>query len=322
MADGAVETDKSYQESIDKGLNDTYESIKDNRESFDFAKDNIIIFSDQHRGARDGADDFLGCEKAYNASLGYYLETGYTLIILGDAEDLWECRPGPVVKAYKDTLSLEAEFLKQNRYYRIYGNHDDYWEKKGAIDKYLMPEITTQSTPIYRGMIIFHNGNPLGVKILLVHGHQGTFDSDQLGPISKVLVRYGWRNIQRLLKIRSTTPAKDASLKSMHDMAMYSWALDRCKNGDKLILIAGHTHLPVFASRNYVGKIESELKTLQDDLLKLRTKGGADVDDLVRKVAEKRAELEFIKAKGESSGISMEKPCYFNTGCCSYSDAI
>jgi hypothetical protein len=44
------------------------------------------------------------------------------------------------------------------------------------------------------------------------------------------------------------------------------------------------------------------------------------VDDIVRKAAEKRAELEFIKAKGESSGLAMEKPCYFNTGCCSYSD--
>lgn len=320
MSDGAVEIDRSCQESIDKGLNDTYESIKDNEVNRDLAKDKIIIFSDQHRGVRDGADDFLRCEKAYNAALGYYLEAGYTLIILGDAEDLWECRPGPVVKAYKESLSLEAEFLEQNRYYRIYGNHDDYWGKKGAIDKYLIPEITKQPTPIYRGLIFFDDGNPLGVKMLLVHGHQGTFDSDQLGPISKLFVRHVWRNIQRLLKIKSTTPAKDAGLKSKHDMAMYNWALNRCNNNDKIILIAGHTHLPVFASRNYVGKIESELKNLHDALTKLQAESGADVDDIAKRVAEKRAELEFIKAKGESSGLAMEKPCYFNTGCCSYSD--
>jgi UDP-2,3-diacylglucosamine pyrophosphatase LpxH len=320
MSDGAVEIDVSYQESIDKGLNDAYESIKENKVNCDFAKDKIIIFSDHHRGVRDGADDFLRCEKAYNAALGYYLEAGYTLIILGDAEDLWECRPGPVVKAYKESFSLEAEFLKRNRYYRIYGNHDDYWEKKGAIDKYLMPGIAKQPTPVYRGMVLFYVGNPLGIKMLLVHGHQGTFDSDLLGPISKLFVRHVWRNIQRLLKIKLTTPARDASLKSKHDMAMYNWALNRCNNNDKLILIAGHTHLPVFASRNYIGKIESELKSLQDELTKLQTEGGADVDDTVRKVAEKRAELEFIKAKGESSGLAMEKPCYFNTGCCSYSD--
>lgn len=134
MINRAIEIDRSYQELINKGLNDAYKSIKDNKVKFNLETDKIIIFSDHHRGVRDGADDFLRCERAYNAAVGYYLEAGYTLIILGDAEDLWECRPGPVVKAYKDTLSLEAEFLKQqNRYYRIYGNHDDYWGEKRSV---------------------------------------------------------------------------------------------------------------------------------------------------------------------------------------------
>ncbi|MFZ6017646.1 MAG: metallophosphoesterase [Nitrospirota bacterium] len=320
MFDRIVEIDRVYQESIDEGLDDAYENCKNNKINLDIAKDKIIIFSDQHRGVRDGADDFVRCEKAYNAALGYYLEAGYTLIILGDAEELWECRPEPVVRAYKDTLSLEAAFLKQNRYYRIYGNHDDYWEKKEIFEKYLKKErIIPQlmSVPVLRGIILVYNPTE---KIFLVHGHQGTFDSDKLRPISKFFVRYIWRNIQRRLGIKLTTPAKDVSLKSKHDLAMYSWAINKCKNNEKLILIAGHTHLPVFASINYIGKLEDELKRLHDDLRLLEAQGSADVSDLLTRVAEKRAKLEFVKAKGEGKGFEMEKPCYFNTGCCSYSD--
>ena len=35
----------------------------------DLASLRYIIFSDQHKGARNGADDFLRCERAYNAAL-------------------------------------------------------------------------------------------------------------------------------------------------------------------------------------------------------------------------------------------------------------
>ena len=59
----------------------------------------LIIFSDHHKGARDGADDFQRCERAYNAALGYYYECGHELIGLGDVEELGECRPKHVMAA-------------------------------------------------------------------------------------------------------------------------------------------------------------------------------------------------------------------------------
>jgi hypothetical protein len=40
----------------------------------DINQDKIIIFSDQHKGARDGADDFKLAEKNYLAALEYYHE--------------------------------------------------------------------------------------------------------------------------------------------------------------------------------------------------------------------------------------------------------
>ena len=46
--------------------------------------------------------------------------------MLGDVEELWECHPEEVLAAYPDTLALEAEFHKQGRYRRFWGNHDDH----------------------------------------------------------------------------------------------------------------------------------------------------------------------------------------------------
>ena len=86
-----------------------------------------IIFSDQHRGARNGADDFESAEETYMAALAWYFEHGYTLIVLGDAEELWQETPAAVVEAYGACLALEAKFHGAGRYLRVWGNHDDDW---------------------------------------------------------------------------------------------------------------------------------------------------------------------------------------------------
>lgn len=64
----------------------------------------FVIFSDHHKGKRDGADDFRLCERAYNAALAYYDRLQYTLIVMGDVEELWEEWPKTVLKAYQHTL--------------------------------------------------------------------------------------------------------------------------------------------------------------------------------------------------------------------------
>ena len=43
----------------------------------------IIVFSDQHRGAKNGADDFMKAETAYLAALDYYFEKKFQYISLG-----------------------------------------------------------------------------------------------------------------------------------------------------------------------------------------------------------------------------------------------
>jgi predicted phosphodiesterase len=297
-----------FEQKIYKGLERSHELAKKQKNELNVSSDQarIVIFSDHHRGERDGADDFMGCEKAYSAALGYYLELGYTLIVLGDAEELWECSPGAVVRSYFWTLLLEAEFHKQNRYYKIYGNHDDYWEEGSGVQKLLGP-IFGSSLPVKENLrILFDQGQEMACELFLVHGHQGDYLGDQSRKISKFLVHNLWRPFQRLTKIKLTTPAKDYELRDKQSIAMYRWA--EKKKG--LVLVAGHTHLPVFKSKDHIEAIERGLE-------KARAAGD------LKQVAELRAQMELVRARvREQSGSDflMLKPCYFNTGCCSFSD--
>src|SRR4029078_1358031 len=71
---------------------------------FDSSKDKFIIFSDQHKGAKNGADDFMICEPNYLAALDYYYDKGYLLIALGDCEELWENTLAAVKKKQQPAL--------------------------------------------------------------------------------------------------------------------------------------------------------------------------------------------------------------------------
>src|SRR3954471_19737850 len=126
-----------YQRDISAGLERAYRDDLTAEQVLDLRTARIVVFSDLHKGVRDGADDFLRCERAYAAALGSYLERGFRLLVLGDAEELWENRPDGVLAAYEDVLRLEAEFHRAGRYQRFWGNHDDEWRYAGQVRKRL-----------------------------------------------------------------------------------------------------------------------------------------------------------------------------------------
>ena len=78
---------------------------------FDCTREKFIIFSDQHKGAGNGADDFMICAPNYLAALDYYFEKGYYLIALGDCEELWENMLSGVKKAQKVSFEKEKQFV-------------------------------------------------------------------------------------------------------------------------------------------------------------------------------------------------------------------
>ena len=94
---------------------------------FNTTSQKIIIFSDQHKGAKNKADDFAVCEQAYVAALDYYFKEGFAFINLGDGEELWENNIFQVKKHNKHSFEKEKLFVQQKRFIKIFGNHDLYW---------------------------------------------------------------------------------------------------------------------------------------------------------------------------------------------------
>jgi predicted phosphodiesterase len=281
----------------------------------DVRRDKLVIFSDHHKGNRDGADDFLVCEQAYNAALAYYDRLGYTLVVLGDVEELWEEWPQTVFKAYPHTLELEALFHQKERYLRFWGNHDDAWSHRDMAEKLLSPVFGGLPLNVRESLILHvrEGENELG-RLFLIHGHQGTLDSDRIAPVSKFLLRYFWRPFQRITKISMNTPSQDYELRYEHDTAMYFWSQAQ----EKVVLIAGHTHRPVFKSESHEEIARKALKEVEDQLAQRPSDSR-----LQQNVAEKAAELEWTHTKQLRTPMplmELKKPSYFNSGCCCFRD--
>jgi hypothetical protein len=313
VAEGGGSLD-SYQRDIAAGLSRAFDDPATEELEVDLETARLIVLSDLHKGARDGADDFWRCEAAYHAALGYYLEQGHRLIALGDVEELWENKPDEVIRAYPDTLRLEAEFHRHGRYERFWGNHDDDWRNPDQVAKRLQPIFPGLRVREALRIRVLSGGEPIGL-LFFAHGHQGTLESERFAWIAKLVVRYVWRPLQRRLGYSATTPAQDFDLRQRHDEAMFVWART---HPAAPVLIAGHTHRPVFGTSRPPTRAARSLEEVSRELRQEESAGG-DPERLARL----RAELEFIEAEERRGGrppMPIDPPCYFNTGCCSFPD--
>ena len=285
----------SYQENIDRGLEDALAEAP--IRALDLDQSKMVIFSDHHKGAGDDADDFRASAAVYQRALDYYDSQNYTLAILGDAEELWECRPVEVIATYPHILQSEKPFHDTNRYVRIFGNHDDDWRYPDQIERHL--DEFFDHLVVYESIrySVYQGVERLGT-LLLLHGHQGTALNDRYGGISRLIVRYLWRPFQRLTNIKSTTPATDWRLRQKHDIAMYNWAV----RPEGLILIAGHTHKPIFPTPERIDELSEQYSALTHQ-------PEVPPDETLDQLS---ADLAFAKAQ--------RQPCYLNSGCCSFSD--
>ncbi|HYE56036.1 MAG TPA: metallophosphoesterase [Chitinophagaceae bacterium] len=270
---------------------------------FDLIRDRFIIFSDQHKGGRDLADDFRLAEKNYLEALRYYYENGYTLICLGDCEELWENEPKKLMEANRKALDAEAQFLHAGRYHRVFGNHDLEWKYEIQRALYLKP-VFGDKLKVCEGLILQTPYNNDVYSVFLTHGHQGDQRSDG-NAFSKWIVAAIWTPIQRFLEINIDTVSDSIELVDKHNIIMYQWSATQ-KN---LVFISGHTHKPVFASLDHVERLTTQLARAKEE------------NDTTR-IAELQAELEKRKAEyaGKQFLKTMAIPSYFNTGCCCFFD--
>ena len=270
---------------------------------FDITSGKFIIFSDIHKGARNGADDFLVCEPAYLAALDYYQLNGFHFIALGDCEELWENSLTSIKKMQQASFEKEKSFVPANAFIKIFGNHDLYWDND-PLAAVQLKEIYGSEIPIYEGVVLQTIVNKREINIFCTHGHQGDAVSDG-NWFSKFFISRIWAPMQSYLKINPNTPAYDSRLKSLHNIFMYEWSAEQ----QDLIFITGHTHQPVFESLTHIERLYRQL------LFARQLKDVSMQNTLQREIQARK----FEYAKISENYLNM-KPTYFNTGCCCYDD--
>jgi UDP-2,3-diacylglucosamine pyrophosphatase LpxH len=294
----------AVQKSINRALSKTLrQARREGKIPLDAGR-RCVIFSDHHKGVRNQADDFQPCERTYLAALDYYLVNDYTLVILGDAEEAWEEEVVHVMGAYSNVFESEARF-HPDRYIRVHGNHDDVWQSDELVQQHLHPLFPNIR---FKDGLVFEFVDKDGAAgdIFVVHGHQGTIDSDWLAFAGRTFLPL-YRELQNATGLGRTSPARDACLRAEHDSQMYRWAAKQ----KKLIFVAGHTHRPVWSSRTHLEKLTGQLYSLRQDR----------PDDYQEQATELKRKIKEREEKYPPCTDTVKtKPCYFNTGCCRFAD--
>ncbi|MFT3681685.1 MAG: metallophosphoesterase [Ferruginibacter sp.] len=247
------------QEAVFKSLTRLYKSISTKNKKGIVLEittaDKFIIFSDQHKGAKDVADDFAMNETCYITALKYYFNEGFNFINLGDSEELLKYAIKDVLPKNKASLETEALFHQQSRYYRTFGNHDIAWKNPLDVSLHLKSFFPDNLT-VHEGLVLRLKTGEQRLDIFLTHGHQGDSMSDG-NPLSGWLLANIWAPIQRFLEINVNMPSVDPWLRNKHNRLMHEWSSKR----KQLLLVTGHTHKPVFASGRYTAAEEHKIDT-------------------------------------------------------------
>jgi predicted phosphodiesterase len=262
-----------------------------------------IIFSDQHKGAKDGSDDFRNAETNYVQALNHYYKEGFYFIALGDCEELWENLIWSVMSKNKPSEEAEKQFVTAQRFTKVYGNHDLFWHND-PFSPFYLKSMYGESIPVYEGVVLQTNFEGKDTNLFLTHGHQGDGQSDG-NPFSAWFVSRVWAPFQSFLNINPNTPAYQKEMKSAHNRFMYEWS----KLENNPVLITGHTHQPVFASLTHLERLYKQLIAAEKE------NDEAIIGKLKSEIQFRRQEYEYVAAN-----YMHMKPFYFNTGCCCFSD--
>jgi len=274
------------------------------------------IISDLHMGDGGDADDFYKNEPALLNALEYYRKNGYTLILLGDVEELWQFDLKTIVHRYEKTVYAKIRAFGDHRVHRIYGNHDFEWggyedpskvgskKSKLAEEALRMKDVTGKEA------------------ILLVHGHQGSIDSDKFSWFSRFFVR-SFKVVEPLVRLTGLLghgAATKSAVAHDYERTYYNWA-----KKNKVLVICGHSHRAIFASKSYADTLLDDIAALKaknsmrGTRLTTKLKNLREIDRLERKWNDERDKGRMVELSGPTED---PVPCYFNSGCGLYDDGI
>ncbi|MBL4745839.1 MAG: metallophosphoesterase family protein [Flavobacteriaceae bacterium] len=210
----------------------------------------VIIFSDCHRGNNSYADDFSHNSKIYKHALDNYCDKDFTYIELGDGIELWENNDfSEILTSYKDVFDLLLKFHDKNQLYLLWGNHDMVFKKKKNVSKILgsyLDKNTGKRVPLFTDLSYYESLrihlDGFKQSIFLMHGHQADFFNYHCWKLSRFLVRYLWKPLQRIGYKDPTSPAKNHKELIRVEKRIKKWI----QHHDNQMVITGHTHRPRF----------------------------------------------------------------------------
>lgn len=296
---------------------------------FDMNTSKIIMFSDLHRGM-GSKDVFKQNIELFEQILKYYYENGFTLVLIGDVEEGWGFQRDNIpliLDEHGNEFALEKKFQAENRYYRVYGNHDDFfrgqWLNVGG----------SSLQRIFPALVFTDEQNKF--NIFITHGcqGQGLHDAgDQLASWG-VYAKYNWwlEIFPEKLKSEKDLHKKMKAIQDdleKHEQMLYDWTLnqeDAAGNKKYQILVAGHTHIPVFNSIPDPHLYDVMLKDIEsgryiffNDIFEGEeaNKSLKLTESLKAKLKEKLILKRDMAIKAQQLNAEAPKdPFYFNTGC-------
>jgi UDP-2,3-diacylglucosamine pyrophosphatase LpxH len=272
-----------------------------------------VIISDIHLGDGGGADDFRHNVKTLTNALNHYNKNGYNLILLGDIEEFWQFDLEKIVNQYKRTVYKAIKAFGDERVYRVFGNHDLEWRS--------LPDPIRKNPARYGSALeaIKMRDKEGTIRLLLVHGHQGDKDIDKHIWRSRFLVRL-YRRVEPYVKLDRHTSATQSQITKNYEQIMYSWA-----KSAQAILICGHSHRAIFASKSYTDRLRDKIAKLEAEIAanpinaKLIERNHTKIEELRHEYREEKRRKRDIDPT-EPHGKPL--PCYFNAGCALYTDGI
>lgn len=239
-------------------------------------EDIYYVVSDLHLGDGSDKDNSVKNMSMILNFMDAVIDEGAKLILLGDIEDLWSFEEADILKAHGD-FYLKYNLLRANgKLIRINGNHDN-------------------GTSAYNALILKHNEN----KIMLVHGHQGSFDKNS--PITGCAECC----VSALSSLKDVE--SNITLHGLMDNVYSEWAF---KN--KVFLICGHTHYPLFDSSNLCYMNDGSLIEPSKIQYIRITRDTAQLKSLVSKVGGQEFQTPLIITLG---GVNFDQAfAYMNSG--------
>jgi UDP-2,3-diacylglucosamine pyrophosphatase LpxH len=302
--------------SQDKGLtNEKLSALWSNSaiRELDHQGKKYVIISDVHLGDGKGADDLRKNEETLIKALEHYNNQGYQLILLGDIEEFWQFDLDQIKKRYNDSVYARIRDFGDYKVHRVFGNHDSDWQSHAD------PAKTNSKMPGCAVEALKMKDSQGKTCILLVHGHQGSKESDKNSWLSRPGVRI-YKVIEPVAKFDPHTSATKSQVTKEYEQIMYSWAKE-----SKVILICGHSHRAIFASKPYADFLEGKIFEAQAEMY--TDLSNTDfVTDKIREVNKWRIKFQEEELRNRViDPIEPDKeplPCYFNTGCALFTDGI